>query len=100
MAKPLPKHALGIGRLRAHLARKLLLTINHRREFNHIGHRLWTPTPDPSPQGGGEKRRRRVSPLRRSREILVRAVAQRHAGSALAGTEEQLFGFRGGELDR
>src|SRR3981189_3468746 len=62
MAKPLPEHTLGIGRLRAHPTRNLLLAINHRAGFNHIVHRLWTPTPDPSPspQGGGEKRRRRI----------------------------------------
>jgi hypothetical protein len=59
MAKPLPEHALGIGRLRAHLARKFMLTITHRVRFNHISHHLWTPTPDPSPQGDrkGEGRR-------------------------------------------
>jgi hypothetical protein len=33
----------------------LTLSIGHRLRFNHIHHRLWTPTPDPSPQGGGEK---------------------------------------------
>src|ERR1700704_6433992 len=60
MAKPLPEHALGVGRLRAHQTRKLLLAINHRAGFNHISRHLWTPTPDPSPQGGGEKRRRRI----------------------------------------
>jgi len=60
MAKPLPEYTLGIGRLGAHLARKLLLAINHRVRFNHISHRLWTPTPDPSPQGGGERRRCRI----------------------------------------
>jgi hypothetical protein len=38
--------------------RKLSLAINHRARFNHIRHHLWTPTPAPSPQGGGEKRRR------------------------------------------
>jgi hypothetical protein len=32
----------------------LSLAINHRVRFNHICHHLWTPTPDPSPQGGGE----------------------------------------------
>ena len=60
MAKPLPEHALGIGRLRTHPTRKLSLAINHRIRFNHISHHLWTPTPDPSPQGGGEKGRRRI----------------------------------------
>jgi hypothetical protein len=54
VAKPLPKHALGIRWLGAHLTRKLSLTINHHARFNHICHRLWTPTPAPSPQGGGE----------------------------------------------
>jgi len=54
VTKLLPKHALGIGRLGAHLTRKLSLAINHRVRFNHICHHLWTPTPDPSPQGGGE----------------------------------------------
>src|SRR6185437_13083244 len=57
MAKPLPEHALGIGRLRAHLPRELSLAIGHRVRANHVRHRLWTPTPDPSPQGGGEQRR-------------------------------------------
>jgi hypothetical protein len=28
-----------------------MLTITHRVRFNHISHHLWTPTPDPSPQG-------------------------------------------------
>ena len=60
VTKPLPKHMLGIGRLGAHLTRKLPLAVNHRVQFNHIRHRLWTPTPDPSPQGGGEKRCRRI----------------------------------------
>ena len=55
MAKPLPKHALGIDRLRAHPTRKLLLAINHRAGFNHIGRHLWTPTPDPSPKGEGRR---------------------------------------------
>ena len=60
MAKPRPEHPLGIGRLRAHLPRKLSLAIGHRLRANHVRHRLWTPTPDPSPQGGGEQRRRRI----------------------------------------
>ena len=55
MAKPLPKHALGIRRLSAHEMRKLSLATVHRAGFNHIHCRLWTPTPDPSPQGGGVK---------------------------------------------
>ena len=55
MAKPLPKHALGIRRLGAHPVRKLSLATVHRAGFNHIHCRLWTPTPDPSPQGGGVK---------------------------------------------
>jgi hypothetical protein len=55
MPKPLPQHALGIRRLRAHLLRKLSLAIRHRVRSKHIRHHLWTPTPDPSPQGGGEK---------------------------------------------
>src|SRR6266436_1762746 len=69
MTKPLPEHALGIGRLCAHPAGKLSLAIGHRVGFNHIRHHLWTPTPDPSPQGGGEKRRRRT------REILTQGSA-------------------------
>jgi hypothetical protein len=32
--------------------------------FNHIARHLWTPTPDPSPQGGGEKRLRRIGKTR------------------------------------
>jgi hypothetical protein len=31
------------------------LLVVHCGGFNHIGHHLWTPTPDPSPQGGGER---------------------------------------------
>ena len=61
VAKPLPKYALSIGRLCAHLPRKLSLSINHRVGFNHIKHRLWTPTPDPSPQGGGVKKLRELN---------------------------------------
>ena len=56
VTKPLPQHALGIGWLGAHSARKLPLRVNHHVRFNHIRHHLWTPTPDPSPQGGGEQR--------------------------------------------
>src|SRR5665213_2277574 len=52
MTKPLPEHALGIGRLRAHLPRKLSLAIWHRVRANHIRHRLWTPTPRPLPARG------------------------------------------------
>jgi len=55
VTKPLPQHALGIGRLDAHSMRKFSLAIIHRAGFNHIHSRLWTPTPDPSPQGGGVK---------------------------------------------
>jgi len=55
VTKPLPKHALGIRRLGAHAMRKLSLATVHRAGFNHIHCHLWTPTPDPSPQGGGEK---------------------------------------------
>ena len=68
MAKPLPEHALGIGRLRAHLARKFMLTITHRVRFNHISHHLWTPTPDPSPQGEGELHPRAKRAPRRPRK--------------------------------
>ncbi len=57
MAKPLPEHALGIGRLRAHPPRKLLLAINHGAGFNHIVHHLWTPPPPPTPPRNGEGRR-------------------------------------------
>jgi len=60
MAKPLPEHALGIRRLRPHSLRKLSLAIIHRVRSKHIRHRLWTPTPDPSPQGGGEQGRRQI----------------------------------------
>jgi len=56
ITKPLPEHALGIGRFCAHPVRKLSVTINHRVRFNHIRHHLWTPTPDPSPQEGEESR--------------------------------------------
>ena len=49
------RYALGIRRLCAHLTRKLSLAIHHRVRFNHIRHHLWTPTPDPSPQRGGEQ---------------------------------------------
>ena len=55
MTEPMPKHALGFGGLCAHAARELSLTIVHRERFKHTGLHLWTPTPDPSPQGGGEK---------------------------------------------
>jgi hypothetical protein len=68
MAKPLPERALGIGRLRPRPTRKLLLAINHRAGFNHIVHLLWTPTPDPSPQGGGEKRRHQIEKNLKFRE--------------------------------
>jgi hypothetical protein len=47
-------------KLCAHLARKFSLAINHRIRLDHIRHHLWTPTPDPSPQGGGEQERRRI----------------------------------------
>jgi hypothetical protein len=60
VAKPLPEDVLGICRLPTHLARKFSLAIGHGSRFKHICHRLWTPTPDPSPQGGGEQRRRRI----------------------------------------
>jgi hypothetical protein len=56
MTKPLPEHALGIGRFGAHPVRKLSLAINHRAGFNHIRQHLWTPTPDPSPQEGEGRR--------------------------------------------
>jgi hypothetical protein len=55
--KALPEHTLGIGRLGAHPMRKFSLANNHRAGFNHIRSRLWTPTPNPSPQGGGVNRR-------------------------------------------
>jgi hypothetical protein len=55
ITKPVPKHALGIGRLGAHSMRKFSLATIHRAGFNHIHSRLWTPTPDTSPQGGGVK---------------------------------------------
>jgi len=77
MAKPLPEHALGIRRLCAHLTRKLSLAINHRSRFNHIRHHLWTPTPDPSPQGGGEKRRRRNGKIQRKRWLITLALKGR-----------------------
>jgi hypothetical protein len=55
MAKSLPEHTLGIGRLCAHLARKLSLPVNHGIGFNHISHRLWTPTPTPPRKGEGSR---------------------------------------------
>jgi hypothetical protein len=55
MAEPLPQHTLGIRRLRSHSLRKLSLAIDHRVRSKHIRHRLWTPTPDPSPQGEGRR---------------------------------------------
>ena len=70
MAKSLPEHALGIRRLRAHLPRKLSLAIDHAVRANHVRHRLWTPTSDPSPQGGGEKQPRRRRQPRRPRKEL------------------------------
>jgi hypothetical protein len=60
MTQPLPEHTLGVGRFCAHPVRKLPLAINHRAGFNHIRHHLWTPTPDPSPQGGVEQEHRRI----------------------------------------
>src|ERR1700692_1564416 len=60
------RYALGIRRLCAHLTRKLSLAIHHRVRFNHIRHHLWTPTPDPSPPGGREKRRSPCVALKRT----------------------------------
>jgi len=52
--EPLPQDALRIGWLSAHTARKLLLPIL----FNALlDHDRKPPTPDPSPQGGGEQKR-------------------------------------------
>jgi hypothetical protein len=56
MTKPLPEHALGIGRFRAHPVRKLSLAISHRARSNHIRQHPWIPTPDPSPQEGEGRR--------------------------------------------
>jgi hypothetical protein len=55
MTESLPKHSLGFRRLCAHPTRKISLTIIHPIRFHYIGHHPWTPTPDPSPQGGGER---------------------------------------------
>jgi hypothetical protein len=54
-AEPLPERPLGIRWLGAHPARKPSLAIIHRAGPNHIHHRLWTPTPDPAPQGDGSR---------------------------------------------
>jgi len=53
MTKPLPKHALSIGRFGTHAMRKLPLAIIHHKRFNHIDRPLWTPTPTPPRKGEG-----------------------------------------------
>jgi hypothetical protein len=91
ITKPLPEHALGIGRFCAHPVRKLSVTINHRVRFNHIRHRLWTPTPDPSPQEGEgsrglvdmklEFRRRRLNQTALPASVCTQASPQAFASS-------------------
>jgi len=54
MAQSSPKNTFRIRWLCAHLAGELPLTIVHRSRFDHNVLWLGTPTPNPSPQGGGE----------------------------------------------
>ncbi len=54
VAKMLPEDALGFGWLGAHVAGEGSSAVVHGIRFHHWQRDSGTPTPDPSPQGGGE----------------------------------------------
>jgi hypothetical protein len=76
--------------------RKLPLTIIHQKGVNHIRRRLWTPAPDPSPQGGGVKRRIRIKALvsrsrRRDQAALPASVWTQASPQAFANSRTRMM---------